>query len=70
MAKTVTEADLKKPTSTTNSSSPSRSESDTNREEQGWGRLIWIIAPVALVAAVATFLVVRLWLNSDESAER
>lgn len=69
MARTVTEVEVKKTTATNNHSIRNASRAP---QEQPWrARWIWVAAPITLLAAgSAAFLVVRRWLDNDESDDR
>jgi hypothetical protein len=69
MAKTITEAEVKRATAANNHTLRNAGPAYT---EQPWGgKLLWILAPIALVGATgAAYLVVRRWLNNSDSDDR
>jgi len=69
MAKTITEAEVKRATATNNHTV--RNAGPAYTEQPRSGKLLWILAPIALVGATgAAYLVVRRWLNNSDSDDR
>lgn len=66
MTRTLTEVEVKKTTTTHNA--PRKSAPARKEQPRRASRLLWIIAPLSLLATgSAAFFAVRRWLNSSDS---
>ena len=64
MAKTVTDVEVKKTTMTNNMR---KNSTPAVEERSQWGKLLWIGAPIAALAAACTAVfVLRRWLRNDD----